>query len=70
MFGAYQALDAIKVAELGEEEAQIVTKVQHDAKRGALRTAAVFPRVMLLSFLGLILWFRSKGGYRVVRIDE
>lgn len=47
-----------------------MTKVQHDAKRGALRTAAVFPRVMLLSFLGLILWFRSKGGYRVVRIDE
>lgn len=70
VFGTYQPIDTDKVATLSETEKQAVTEVQNESKRGALRTVTVFPMIMLVSYIGLILWFRSKGGYRVVQIDE
>ena len=66
IFGAYRALDGDKLAAVGSEEKEAVATIQDTAKKDALATVAVFPTVMLVSYLALLLWFRSRGGYRPV----
>lgn len=69
IFGAYDALDQEKVAEASEEEATILTEVSDAAKKGTLAQIAILPTIMLICYLGLIVYFRSQGGYKVVHID-
>jgi len=47
-----------------------VSQVEADAKKGALSTVVIFPVIMLICYLGLIVYFRSKGGYRVIDIGD
>ena len=47
-----------------------IAEVEADAKKGALRTVVWFPVLMLVCYLGLILYFRARGGYRAVDILE
>ena len=68
VFGAYSAVDIKKLAMASAEAQATVKKIQEGAKRGALGTVAVFPGIMLLSYLGLLLYFRMKGGYRPVEL--
>ena len=70
LFGEYTALDADAVASAPESDREQIAAVEADAKKGALRTVVVFPVVMLVSYLGLIFYFRSRGGYRAVDIAE
>ena len=65
IFGSYQALDLAKVQAAPVEERAQIEHVQTTAKKGALNTAIVFPLLMLVAYVGLILYFRSQGGYRV-----
>jgi len=39
------------------------------AKKGALAQVAILPVVMLLSYLILIGYFKSKGGYKPVELS-
>jgi MFS family permease len=64
VFGRYQSIDADKVAALPAEERERVTTVENGAKKGALATMAIFPTIMLVCYLILIGYFRSKGGYK------
>lgn len=66
VFGSYRSLDHGKLAELDAEETAVVTGIQGLAKKNALKTVAVFPAIMFVCFLILILYFRSKGGYKAV----
>ena len=66
-FGKYQAVDASKVAELENKEE--VQQVIDTAKQGALAKMCVFPLIMLLCYLILIGYFKSKGGYKPASIS-
>ena len=67
--GAYKAVDENKVKELPGEQAAKVGEVSKHAKQGALAKVTVFPAFMLVCYVGLILHFRSKGGYKPVNLD-
>jgi hypothetical protein len=67
--GGYKAVDGEKVSALPEAEQTEINEVVTTAKQGALATIAVFPAVMLLCYLILLAYFKSKGGYRPATID-
>ncbi|MEE9127038.1 MAG: MFS transporter, partial [Planctomycetota bacterium] len=66
IFGRYDSLDAEKVKAATAEDIKVVDAIKERAKKGALTTVALFPGLMLLSYLGLLLYFRAKGGYKPV----
>ena len=68
VLGSYTAVDAGKVAALPEETAEQVNVTAKAARQHALAKVTVFPGIMLVVYLGLILWFRSRGGYKPVHI--
>jgi len=70
IFGDYQAVDQVKLEEASTEERQTVIAIQEDAKKDALKTIALFPIGMLVCYLLLMLYFKSKGGYRAVTLEE
>jgi MFS family permease len=70
VFGRYEALDGAAVAAAPDEDRAAVARVQSTAKKDALKTVAVFPLFMLLCYVGLIVYFRRKGGYRSVQLTE
>jgi DHA2 family metal-tetracycline-proton antiporter-like MFS transporter len=69
IFGDYTAIDPAKRATItGNDEAAVVA-AERESKHDALRTIAILPGIMFLVYLGLILYFRSKGGYKPVVLD-
>ncbi|MBE9583153.1 MFS transporter [Mucilaginibacter sp. JRF] len=70
MFGNYQAINSEKLAAAPQAEKETVINVQDDAKKGALKTVALFPVGMLVCYLLLGLYFKSQGGYKAVVIDD
>ncbi len=70
VFGDYEGLDQTKLAAAGTEEQGVVKTIQDGAKKEALKNVLIFPVIMFLSFLGLILYFRSKGGYKVILLKR
>lgn len=65
-FGDYQAIDQTKLAQASTEEVETVVAIQDGAKKSALRDIVIFPIIMLASYIALIIYFRSKGGYKAV----
>lgn len=64
VLGEYLALN-LEALNAGPEDEQLkVQEVRDAAKKTALRTAAIFPVVMLVVYLVLLLYYRSRGGYR------
>lgn len=70
IFGDYQALDYAALAAANEADQNTLQQIQETAKKEALQTVAIFPVVMLAGFIGLMLYFRSKGGYKVVVLQD
>jgi hypothetical protein len=68
VFGEYVSLDHNKVESAPETDKAPIHEIQGGAKKSALATVAMFPILMMLCYVGLILYFRSKGGYRPVEI--
>lgn len=64
VFGGYKPLDPEKVEALDAGPKAEVVAIQDAAKRNVLRTVAMFPCVMLVCYLSMIAYFRSRGGYR------
>ena len=69
IFGKYQAIDLVKLSAAPEQERREVTVVQENAKKEALKTVSLFPVGMCLCYIMLMLYFKSKGGYKVVLLD-
>jgi MFS family permease len=67
--GDYVAIDPSKRAALTGDAKAAVDAADRESKHDALRTIAILPLIMLLVYLGLILYFRSKGGYKPVVLD-
>jgi MFS family permease len=70
VFGDYRALDQIKFADASETEVATITEIQHQSKKEALRYIVIFPILMFISYMALIFYFRSKGGYAAVALTK
>ncbi len=70
LFGDYKALDQAKLSTADAGEQQLVTTIRDAAKKEALRYIVVFPLIMLASFVFLITYFKTRGGYKVVLLHK
>src|SRR3954466_12564657 len=69
VFGTYTAVDPAKRAAITGDTKSVVDTIDNDSKRDALRSIAMLPLLMLAAYIGLLLYFRSKGGYKPVVLD-
>jgi MFS family permease len=70
IFGSYRGLNAGLVAALpAPAQAQIGSIVQASQK-DALRVIAVLPLLMMAVYLGLLVYFRTKGGYKPAALTK
>jgi MFS family permease len=79
LFGTYSnvdtaALDAeiAKVTDTAkaDELKAAVAKIAEESPKHSLAKIAIFPMVMLLAYIGLFLYFKSRGGYKPVVIGD
>ena len=70
VFGTYQPVDDKKVEAASAETKDLIKTTQSEAKKEALKTVAVFPLIMLASYILLILYFASRGGYKAEVLDQ
>jgi hypothetical protein len=70
VFGKYMPLDQAKIQALPETDKTKIANVTKIAKQDALFTVAIFPTIMLICYLILIMYFRAKGGYEAVSLEE
>jgi hypothetical protein len=70
LFGDYKALDQNKLAVASPEDLQTVTTIRETAKKEALQYIVIFPIVMMVSYVGLLVYFRSRGGYKAVMLQK
>ena len=54
--------------EFPEEGKEPLNEVIKNTGRKTLRVASILPIIMVLGFLTMLLWFRSHGGYKPVRL--
>ena len=66
IFGDYRSVNLAKLALAPETDKQSVTIIQDGAKKTALRYVAWFPVLMLVCYVLLMIYFKSKGGYKAV----
>ncbi|MDA0707098.1 MAG: MFS transporter [Proteobacteria bacterium] len=64
VFGEYDAVDPALRSNVSDSDNVVIDQTIVEATKGALTTVAIFPVLMFLSYLGLILFYRSQGGYR------
>lgn len=64
VFGEYDAVDPALRSNVSDAENVIIDETIDEATKGALTTVAIFPVLMFLSYLALMLFYRSQGGYR------
>ena len=70
VFGTYQGIDPTRAAALPPGDAEAVTAAKDAGKQAALLDVALFPCLMLAAYLALILYFKSRGGYRAVELGD
>jgi MFS family permease len=68
IFGNVPSLDQAKVGALSTERKAELEKVQAPSKRSMFVTIAILPVFMLVCYILLWLYFRSKGGYKPVSL--
>jgi hypothetical protein len=64
IFGSTPSLDQERIKSLDAAGTTELTAVQAESKRGAFAKIAVLPAFMLVCYLGMWLYFKSKGGYK------
>jgi MFS family permease len=69
LLGDYQAIDPVKSAAVTDEKAkETIRTATTTGQFSALGKMAMFPAFMLAGYIGLILYFKSKGGYKPVEL--
>ncbi|MDX1564056.1 MAG: MFS transporter, partial [Phycisphaeraceae bacterium] len=66
----YQAIVESDAFKKQVEIDSTIGKTTAQAKKAALATVAIFPGIMLACYLVLIVYFKSKGGYKAIDLDE
>ena len=69
LLGSYSALNKAKIVELSEVTQNQVSEIRKHETQGALAKITMFPAFMLLCYIGLIFYFKSKGGYKPIVIE-
>lgn len=69
LFGAYKAVDPAKVEELDDTQKALVTEVQDASKKNTLMAVSIFPCIMLVCYIIMFMYFKSRGGYKPVDLD-
>jgi MFS family permease len=62
--------DVLKDASLSEEQRVTLKTEIEDSGRDTLKVAALMPMSMAIAFLLILLWFRSRGGYKPVELGS
>jgi MFS family permease len=65
----FQPVDRSKVSALPEPERKVVEEMTTTNSQRTLATFAVLPAIMFFCYVGLILYFRAKGGYKQVELS-
>lgn len=68
IFGQSPSLDGDKVAALPKEQAAELEKIQAASKQATFSVIATLPAFMLVCYIAMFFWFRSRGGYKPVEI--
>jgi MFS family permease len=69
LLGSYKAVDQVKYEALPAAEKKVVDDVKAGSTKTALASASRFPIIMLVVYLGLFFYFKSKGGYKPVDVN-
>ena len=69
IFGMYRSIDNEVLKNASSEELLAVEEIQLQAKKSALKWVAILPMIMLVFFISLALYFRSKGGYTAISLN-
>jgi len=64
MFKKYDYIDNKKFENLTTEQQNELAEIERTTKQHALPQIAVLPAIMFVCYIGLILYFRMRGGYR------
>jgi len=71
IFGEYMALDGDKLLDADLPTVDVISQVQNEAKKDALRTVSILPTIMLVCYVLFILYFKFfKGGYKPIELIE
>ncbi len=70
IFGSTPALDQDKITALPADTLQQLETVQAASKRGVFTTIALLPAFMLVCYLFMFFWFRSRGGYKPIELSR
>jgi DHA2 family metal-tetracycline-proton antiporter-like MFS transporter len=70
IFGEAPSLNQEKVAALGAADQAVLTDAQAASKRGMFTAIAILPAFMLVCYLVMFLYFKSRGGYKPVAIHD
>jgi len=68
IIGHYTAIDRERLKKLNDKDRGLVSSIMERSRHGALAYMAVFPLVMLVSYLLLMAYFAGKGGYKPVEL--
>jgi MFS family permease len=66
----YSPLDKSKLAVLTPTETVEVDRIRTTNNQSTLAKVAVLPAIMCLCYIGLLIYFKSRGGYRPVEIES
>jgi len=70
VFGTYEAVEPKRVEELpNPADREQVKTLSEAGKKEALKAVAIFPAIMLVAYLLLMAYFKSKGGYKPVLLE-
>jgi len=64
VFGTYRSVDDKKKDALPADQQAKINTIDASAKKNALATVAILPCIMFAAYAALILYFKSKGGYK------
>ncbi len=70
LIGSAPSVDAQALTQLPAAEQTVVTDVQNRFKKMTFARTALLPAFLLLCYLLIFLWFRSRGGYRPVELAD
>jgi hypothetical protein len=68
--GDYTAVELAKVDALEGDEKDTVKHSIQVGKQASLATVAIFPVFMLACYLALTFYFKGRGGYKPVELEE
>ena len=70
LFGDYVAVNDKALKEAPEADKKVVKDAKEAAKKTALRTVTILPLLMFACYVGLMFYFKSRGGYRPVKLIQ